>query len=155
LAGPIVVLLVSLPLLRPLRHPGEMSDDEAARLQTVRALVEYHTMALAPDDIANHPMSNVVFANQKVYIDQPPVFAFLLAGPYWVLHAFGTSFHDNPALVPYFLTLIGVTIPVAGAAGMIYRMGRLFELPRRWRTALGVTVVFGSGLISYAVVLNP
>jgi hypothetical protein len=34
-------------------------------------------------------------------------------------------------------------------------MGRLFELLRPWRTLLAVAVVFGSGLISYATVLNP
>jgi hypothetical protein len=34
-------------------------------------------------------------------------------------------------------------------------MGRIFELRRQWRTALAAAVVFGTGLISYAVVLNP
>ena len=33
-------------------------------------------------------------------------------------------------------------------------MGRLFELERRWRTLLAALVVFGSGLVSYATVLN-
>jgi hypothetical protein len=33
-------------------------------------------------------------------------------------------------------------------------MGRIFELRRQWRTALAAAVVFGTGLISYAVVLN-
>jgi hypothetical protein len=57
-------------------------------------------------------------------------------------------------LVPYLLTLIGVTLPIAVVAGLVYRMGRLFELPRPWRTTLAGAVVFGGGLISYATVLN-
>src|SRR5260370_1257356 len=59
----------------------------------------------------------------------------------------------SPILV-LVVALPGATLPVAGAAGLIYRMGRLFELKRPLRTALAAIVVFGSGLISYAVVLN-
>ena len=42
LAGPVIILLICLPLLRPLRHPAQISDDEQARLATIRALVERH-----------------------------------------------------------------------------------------------------------------
>jgi hypothetical protein len=153
LAGPVVVLLICLPLLRPLRHPTELTRDEAARFQTVRALVEHHTLALPPDNVSIAPIHTIV-VNQKAYSDQPPVFAVLLAGAYWIMLRCGNSFHENPVLVPYLLTLIGVTIPVAGAAGLVYRMGRLFELPRIWRASLGLAVVLGSGLVSYGVVLN-
>jgi hypothetical protein len=57
-------------------------------------------------------------------------------------------------MVSYLLTLLGVTLPVALSAGAIYRMGRLFELRRPWRMTLAVACVFGSGLVSYATVLN-
>src|SRR6187455_1641161 len=40
LVGPIAVLLVALPLLRPLRHPSSVSPDEMLRLATIRALVD-------------------------------------------------------------------------------------------------------------------
>jgi hypothetical protein len=71
-----------------------------------------------------------------------------------MVHA-GITFKKNPLLVQYLLTVIGVTVPVALAAGMVYRMGRLFELRRPWRAGLAVASVFGSGLVSYATVLNP
>jgi hypothetical protein len=64
------------------------------------------------------------------------------------------TFANNAALVIYLLTIVGAVVPVAASAGMIYRMGRLFELKRPWRTALALAVTFGSGLISYAVVIN-
>jgi hypothetical protein len=67
----------------------------------------------------------------------------------------GYHLRGNSVLVPYLLTLLGVTLPVAGAAGLVYRMGRIFELRRPWRTALAAAVVFATGLVSYAVVLNP
>src|SRR5437588_12907722 len=48
LATPIVVLLVTLPLLRPLRSPEPMSisTNEASRLATVQALAEQHTQEI-------------------------------------------------------------------------------------------------------------
>jgi hypothetical protein len=55
----------------------------------------------------------------------------------------------------YLLTLIGVTLPVALSAGLMYRMGRVFELRRPWRATLGLVAVLASGLVSYATVLNP
>jgi hypothetical protein len=82
--------------------------------------------------------------------------AVLLAGPAWVMkHWLGLPLEENHALITYVLTVLGVTLPVAGAAGLLYRMGRLFELSRPWRAALATAVIAGSGLLSYSVVLNP
>src|SRR5262245_17699855 len=66
LAGPIIVLLICLPLLRPLRHPASITSDEAARLETIRALVEHHTLAL-PEDAPGVDSSQLIFAHQKSY----------------------------------------------------------------------------------------
>src|SRR5215471_11746071 len=46
LATPILVLVVCLPLLRPLRHPVDVSDNEAARLATIESIVERHTLSI-------------------------------------------------------------------------------------------------------------
>ena len=59
---------------------------------------------------------------------QPPTLAVLLSGPYWVMRALGLTFATNPSLVEYLLTMLGVTLPVALAAGFVHHMGRLFEL---------------------------
>jgi hypothetical protein len=37
MAAPILVLVIALPMLRPLRHPANLSDDEALRLATIWA----------------------------------------------------------------------------------------------------------------------
>ncbi len=161
LSAPVIVLLICLPLLSPLRHPvaGQMGDEEMARWATVQALVEQQTFAIDGTMFAltRQRVQVGYFANQPVhYANQPPTQGLLLAGPYWVMvHAFGLRFQDNPWLVRYLLTLIAVTVPVAAAAGMIYRMGRLFELSRPWRAGLALAVVLGSGMVSYATVLNP
>lgn len=156
LLAPILVLLVCLPMLRPLRHPDprDISNDELARLATVQSLVERRTLAI---DTSREfvPSAQTVSRDEKTYSTQPPTLSVLLAGPYWVLYRAGMSFKTNPALVAYLLTLIGATIPVAASAGMIYRMGRLFELSRKKRALLGGIVVFGGGLVSYGTVINP
>jgi hypothetical protein len=153
LAGPILVLLVALPLLRPLRHPdpAEVSNDETLRLASIRALVEHRSLAL---DHGYAKLPGAVQTTSGTYSAQPPMMAVLLSAPAYALTWMGYSFDDNQLLIAYLLTVIGVTLPVAGAAGLVYRMGRLFELRRPWRALLGIAVVAGSGLLSYSVVLN-
>jgi hypothetical protein len=157
LAAPILVLVVCLPLLRPLRHPEEVSENESSRLATIRAIVEKRTLAV--DGVQSDPTNKLQLTTgprggERHYSQQPPVMAALLAGPYWLMYKLGLTFDSNAALATYLLTLIGVTLPVAGAAGMVYRMGRLFELKRPWRMILAIAAVFASGLVSYATVLN-
>jgi hypothetical protein len=154
LLGPIVVLIIALPLLRPLRHPdpSAISDEELARLATVQAIVEHKTLAIDQTDFVSTHLRTK--RNGHVYSDQPPVMSVLLAPSYWVMQSAGINFAKRPDLAMYLLTLIGVTIPVAAAAGLMYRMGRLFELKRPWRATLGLVAVLASGLVSYATVLN-
>lgn len=155
LVAPVVVLLICLPLLRPLRHPIalQMSDDEMSRWATVQALVEQQTFAIDQTQFVSTRQK--VRIGETYYSDQPPVLGLLLSGPYWLIRRAGFTFSNNPSFVEYLLTLMAVTAPVAGAAGMVYRMGRLFELRRPWRTVLALAVPLGSGLISYGTVLNP
>ncbi len=154
LSGPVIVLLLAVPLLRPLRHPDPrgINDDELSRLATVQAMVENRTLAI--DGTVFGTSRRVVEVGGLHYSDQPPVMALLLSGPYWVMYHAGMTFEHNPLWVMFLLTLIGVTLPVALAAGLIYKMGRLFELRRPLRAVLGLAVVLGSGLIAYATTLN-
>jgi hypothetical protein len=155
LSAPILVLLICLPLMRPLRHPDPrlISDDEQERLATVQAIVERHTLAIDHISIRS-PRSVIIKPDGHWYSDESPIMSVMLAGPYWVMHRCGLSFDSNAVLTEYLLTLLGVTLPVAFAAGLLYRMGRLFELRRPLRAFLAIFVVIGSGWISYATVLN-
>lgn len=155
LSGPLLVLLLCLPLLRPLHHPDprSVSDDEAAILATVQSLADRGTLELNPEQVRFN--TRLIRRGDSLFSDQMPVMALLLSGGYWIMKQAGLTLQTHDILVPYLLTLLGVTLPVAWAAGLTYRMGRLFELGRPWRTSLGIAVVFASGLISYAVVLNP
>jgi hypothetical protein len=158
LAAPILVLLICLPLMRPLRHPDPemISDDEQARLATVQAIVEQHTLEIDRTLFATRDVFRTrdKSGHSHLYSDQSPVMSALLSGPYWVMYKCGLSFERNPVLAEYLLTLFGVTLPIAFAAGLFYRMGRLFELKRPYRAGLALAVVIGSGWISYATVLS-
>src|SRR5277367_3870372 len=169
LAAPVAVLLLCVPILRPLREPTTLSADEALRLATVRALLDHHSLDLtaapalspstsgaataeAPTTAAAPAMSpaipagditesanrtailrHMIRANGRLYSEQPPVMALILAPLTWLLEHLGLVSHRDPATGAYVLTLLCVTMPVALGAGMIYRMGRLLELPRHWR----------------------
>src|SRR5262245_53116342 len=154
LSAPILVLLFCIPLLRPLRDPdpSRISDDEMARLATVQAVAEHRTLAI--DGSSMRPARGTVRIGDRLYADQPPTMAVLLAGPYWVMSRLGLTFRNDANTIEFFLTLIGVTIPVAVGAGLIYRMARLFELARWKRAGLAIAVAFASGFVSYGVVLN-
>src|SRR5258705_11563616 len=125
LVAPILVLIVCLPLLRPWRQ-GEMSENEASRLATVRAIVEKHTLAMDGAEVypTQGQITTAKRGGERHYSPQPPVMAALLAGPYWLMHKMGLTFESNLALAVYLLTLIGVTLPVAAAAGVGYPRGR-------------------------------
>src|SRR2546428_2274434 len=154
LAVPIVILLIAVPLLRPVRHPDprSISDDELARLATTQALGEQNRLDIGDTSFAWTAAK--VQRNGRWYSNQPPMMSVLLAGPYRAMARLGYTFRSSPHWVMFMLTLLGTTLPVAAAGGLVYRMGRLFELRRPLRTGLALAVVLSSGLVSYATVLN-
>lgn len=157
LLTPILVLMVSLPLLRPLRAPGQASDGERLLLDTIRAVSQKGGLQLDANTWEGKPGTVTVTKGnrQRVMADRPPVFAVLLAAPAWAMQRLGLKYGVDDDLIAYLLTLLGTTLPVAVGAGVIYRMGRLFELSRPKRALLAILVTFGGGWISYATVLNP
>src|SRR2546421_3909213 len=100
LAAPILVLVVCLPLLRPLRHPTTISDNERSRLATIEAIVEKRTLAVDGPLYfqPKSPITSPLAGPERHYSSQPPVMAALLARPYWLLHKLGLSFESNPPL---------------------------------------------------------
>ena len=177
LLTPIVVLIVALPMLRPLFWPGEPGPGEALLWASVQSASTGNALRL-PEEWEGKPgtvtiesgrgqdlnRSNIYESNiyasivyeSNVYASRPPLFAVMLAGPTWALvNLTGLNKGVNDAVLLFLVTLIGVTIPTAIGASMLYRTARLFELPRAWRSILALTCVMGSGWISYATVLSP
>ena len=61
LSAPILVLLICLPLLRPLRHPASISDDELLRLETISALARHRTLAIDPGILSHIEPDQVMY----------------------------------------------------------------------------------------------
>lgn len=146
LGGPILLLLLCLPMLQPLRHP----TDALRQPEQVRLLAMVRQNAAGEWAISPSPPISA-----RALTEPSPTFALLLAGPARALQAFGLTWDDHATLIAYLLIAVGVTLPAALSAGLVYRMGRLFELSRPHRAALGLLCVAGSGLVSYATTLNP
>ena len=161
LSAPILVLLLTVPLLRPVRQsdPRYISDDELATLATTQSLVEYNTLSIDRSTFRETSKKFRVAAGPggvgRWYADQPPALALLLSGPYRLMHRAGITFAADGPVVLFLLTMLGSALPAACAAGLVYRMGRLFELPRPWRALLALSAVLATGLGSYATVINP
>src|SRR3954470_23969631 len=103
LLTPVVVLTIALPLLRPLRHPDPrmVSDDEQARLATVQALDERHSLII--DNSSVRPVPGTVERGGHLYADQPPMLSVLLSGSYWIMGRFGVSLRSSPYYAAYLL----------------------------------------------------
>ena len=154
LLTPILVLMVALPLLRPLRSPGAPAHNEAILLDTVRAITTTGGMTLDPAKW-KEGQPGIVAGKRGVMANRPPVFAVMLVPTAWLMESLGFDFDEHDDLIAYVLTLVGTTIPVAVGGAVIYRMARLFELTRPRRALLALLVTFGGGWISFATVLNP
>jgi 4-amino-4-deoxy-L-arabinose transferase-like glycosyltransferase len=152
LLTPLLVLLLALPLLRPLVAPMDVSLQEKQILATVQSIVSGNGLRLDPAEWRG--VEGTYSSGAEVYAARPPMFAVLLAGPAWVIDRAGVDFRTHESLAVYLLTLIGVTLPTAVGAGMIYRMGRLFELTRPQRALLAVCCALSAGWLSYATVIN-
>jgi len=75
LAAPILVLVVCLPLLRPLRHPTDISENEKSRLATIEAIVEKRTLAVDGPLYfqPRSPITSSIRGGERHYSPQPPV----------------------------------------------------------------------------------
>ena len=153
IAGPILILLIAAPLLRPLLAPGQMSDRERAAMESVRSVLQNGTLALDPHLAGSNDA--VIRLHGQVFSKDPPSFAILLSGVAWCIEHAGIRFQTNPSLLNYLLIFFAITLPTAIGCGLLYRTSRIFELRRPWRAGLALACVLATGWISYATVLLP
>ncbi len=161
LVAPILVLIVCLPLLRPLRYPdaGQAGDAEVLRLATIHSFATTGKLVLPEKPFAIYGVVNsrtpVTFSREHYYAVQPPMLSVLAAGFYRLMLAAGVTFEDSQTLTTYVLTMLMAAVPAAACGGLVYRMARVFELSRPWRAALSTVVGLAAGLLPYGTVISP
>ena len=89
----------------PQRHISRpfLSANDRSRWATVRALVEHGTYAI--DEVIREPGWDTIDmvkhvgpdGQEHLYSSKPPLFATILAGPYWLIHRItGATLGDHP-----------------------------------------------------------
>lgn len=152
LAGPLLILILAAPFVRPLFQPGVASDREIVALQSARAVLRNGTLAIDP---RKAPPGETIRAGDLSFAKDPPVYLLALAGVGWLIERGGITFEHNPHLLEYLLIFFAITFPTAIASALLYRTARVFELRRPMRLALALACVLATGWVSYAVVLLP
>jgi Dolichyl-phosphate-mannose-protein mannosyltransferase len=161
LVAPVIVLLVCLPLLRPLRYPraDQAGDGEVLRLATISSMANTGRLALPDGQFSIYgrviERSPVTFSRDRYYAVQPPMLAVLGAGLYRLMIAAGITLENSQTLATYLLTTVMSAVPAAISGGLVYRMARAFELSRPWRAILSTAVGLAGGILPYGTVISP
>lgn len=156
LFAPVLVLVLCVPLLRPLRQPdaAQLGERERGSLAMVQSMVEGHTLRIDRTIFARTP-AQFRGPDGGAYANVPPMQAALAAPVYWAMRKWGLNFAGDQVMVRYLLVLLCVTLPLALSAGLVYRLGRLFELARPVRVGMALLVTLPTGMLVYAVSFAP
>src|SRR4051812_40659055 len=101
LLAPVLVLIIALPLLRPLRHPDSPTNDETLRIASIEALVRQKSLNLNTARFSK--VSGAVVLPAGTYSTQPPMMAVMLWAPAWVMTWMGFNFEENHVLFAYMM----------------------------------------------------
>jgi hypothetical protein len=138
-----------------------LSANDRSRWMTVRALVEHGTYEI--DNIVGQPTWDTIDMVQHrgrdgelhLYSSKPPLFATLVAGPYWLIHrATGWTLGDHPYEIGrgilVLVNILPMLIMFVAVAAVVDRFG-ITDLGRAFVMAAST---LGTQLGTFAVVLN-
>jgi len=145
---------------RTLQRPF-LSGNDRSRWTTVRALVEYGTFAI--DDITHQPGWDTIDMVQhrdrdgqlKLYSSKPPIFALMMAGPYWVIHkATGATLGTHPYEIGRSMVWAINVLPLLLYLWVIGRLAERFGSTDWGRVFIVAAAAFGTFITTFAVVVN-
>ncbi len=139
-----------------------LSANDRSRWCTVRALVEEDLRVpgapYAIDRVIQLPLwdtIDMVKHDGHLYSSKPPLFATLLAAPYWVIHkATGATLGTHPYEIGRCLLILVNVLPMAVFFWLTGRLAERFVATDWARTVVMATAAFGTFLTTFAVVLN-
>jgi hypothetical protein len=178
---PLAAVLLTAAALASCARPYAASDNDASRLATIEAVVDYHTLAIddtvyvppgslqAPpdhlpyyvrpngDDMNMHEYGTLdrIQVNGHFYSDKPMLPAVLMAAPYWVAQkVFGLRASERPDVFAALMTLLMCGVPYVVSVAAVARTGRLLGVPPRLNLALTASFAFATIAAAYTRQLN-
>lgn len=141
------VLIVAL-----ITKPFSYGDNEGSRYNTIRAIVETHSLSW--NDVLNaYKTGDKIVVDGKIYSDKPPLFALVSAIVYFVLYKFGILLSESQFTVTLVLKIIMNGVTTAILLILFYRETKII-LEEKKAFLLALILGFGTLLFSYATSLN-
>jgi hypothetical protein len=145
---------------RNLQRPF-LSGNDRSRWTTVRALVEHGTFAI--DEITHQPGWDTIDMVQhrdrdgqlKLYSSKPPIFALLMAGPYWLIHkTTGATLGTHPYEIGRAMVWGINVLPLVLYLWVVGRLAERFGATDWGRVFIVAAAAFGTFITTFAVVVN-
>lgn len=145
---------------RNLQRPF-LSGNDRSRWTTVRALVEHGTFAI--DEVTHQPGWDTIDMVQhrdrdgqlKLYSSKPPIFALLMAGPYWLIHrTTGATLGTHPYEIGRAMVWCINVLPLVLYLWVVGRLAERFGVTDWGRVFIVAAAAFGTFITTFAVVVN-
>lgn len=138
-----------------------LSANDRSRWATARALVEHGTYAI--DDVIGEPGWDTIDmvkhvgadGHEHLYSSKPPLFATILAGPYWIIHRFtGATLGDQPYLIGRGMLVLFSVVPLVIYFLVITRLADRLGTTDWGRIFMVAAATGGTFLTTFAVSIN-
>ena len=138
-----------------------LSANDRSRWATVRALVERGTYAI-DDIVAERGWDTIDMVKHRdrddeehLYSSKPPLFATLMAGPYWLINrATGATLADQPYEIGRLLLVLINVVPLLGYFVLLARLADRFGRTDWGRLYMMAAAVSGTFLTTFVITIN-
>jgi hypothetical protein len=96
IAGPVLVLLLAAPMIRPLLSPGLLPPRQAMTLETVRSILREGTLTIDRTRVLD--AQSAYYNGQHFFSLDAPAFSIGLSAVSRIIEWFGIPIDQNPVL---------------------------------------------------------
>jgi len=138
-----------------------LSANDRSRWATVRSLVEQGTYAI-DDVVAERGWDTIDMVKhagrdgkEHLYSSKPPLFATLMAGPYWLINrTTGATLADNPYEIGRVMLVLINVVPLVAYFVLLAMFADRFGRTDWGRLFMLATAAFGTFLTTFVITIN-
>ncbi len=138
-----------------------LSANDRSRWATVRSLVEQGTYAI-DDVVAERGWDTIDMVKHRgrdgeehLYSSKPPLFATLMAGPYWLINrTTGATLADQPYEIGRLMLVLINVLPMLGYFVLLALLADRFGKTDWGRLFMMATAAFGTFLTTFVITIN-